>query len=354
MKLLCVQPGADYATGDVFRGFAAALRDQGHDVGMFNLSTRLDMAGKWLNFQWAEKGKPPEEQPTDADVLWLAGGEVPLRALYHEPDWVIVWSGMYLHPDFFVLLRRAGQRVALVLSESPYDDVKHVQIAPYVDLVCTNERLSLGTLLPVNPNTLYLPHAYNPRVHWPLEPGPDVPRHDVVFVGTAFQERIELLEAVDWTGIDLGLYGWWELLREDSPLRPYVKGSVVMNAEAVELYRAAKISLNTYRSSTGFGIDVPRIESTRAESLNPRAYELAAAGCFHLSEYRAELPELFGDAVPTFDGPEQLEALIREYLADGDRRTRAAERARQAVLPHCYAERAERLIGHIERLHKAA
>lgn len=352
MKLLCIDPGASYATGDVFRGYRDALLEMGHDLGSINLSTRIDQSGKYLNWLWRNAGKPAGEKPSAADVLYLAGHDAVHRALRHEPDWTVIFSGMYFHPDLFVELRRAGCRTALVLTESPYDDREQAKIAPYVDLLFTNERLSIPKLLPINPDTHYLPHAYDPAQHHAGADDEDLPSHDVVFVGSGFEERVELLSAIDWTGIDLGLYGYWKELGSRSKLRQYVRGGITDNLQAAALYRRAKIGLNLYRSSMGFGKGVPRIH--QAESLNPRAYELAACGVFQISDHRAEVPEVFGDAVPTFSDPEQLGLLIREYLADDDRRTRAAERARQAVLPHTYASRADRLVGHLERLLLAA
>jgi len=154
-----------------------------------------------------------------------------------------------------------------------------------------------------------------------------------VFVGTAFQERIEWFRAIDWTGIDLGLYGNWDALGGRDRLRQFVKGKLVDNPRTAALYRRAKIGLNLYRQSKGFGRGAPRIVTSSAESLSPRAYELAACGVFHLSESRAEVREVFGDAVPTFRTPAEAETLIRRWLADD-----AGRRATAAALPALVAE----------------
>lgn len=353
MKLLWVDPGAEYATGDVSRGFVDALRAQGHDIGVFNLSTRIDRAGRWLNWNWKQAGKPADEKPSAADVLYLAGNEIIARALRHEPDWVVICSAMYLHPDLIVMLRRAARRTVILLTESPYDDAQQIKVAPYADLIFTNERSSVQRLRTVNPDTHYLPHAYDPHRHMPDTYADEhLPSHDVVFVGSGFEERVELLTAVDWSGIDLGLYGYWANLGSRHPLRKYVRGKIINNLTAAALYRKAKIGLNLYRQSVGFGRNVPKIHY--AESLNPRAYELAACGVFQISDCRSEVLEIFDGAVPTFGTPDELEALVRASLADDDRRTRAAERARRLVAPHTYAERAARLVGHLERLSVAA
>lgn len=352
MKLLCVQPGASYATADVHDGLVGALRQQGHEIVGYQLDQRIDRAGGWLKYCW-EKGGKTAAKPTPADIVYLASVGVIERALRHQPDWVLVFSGMYFHPDVFVMLRRAGIRGGLILSESPYDLHQEMQVAPLVDVVWTNERSCVTALRHQNLMTFYLPHAYDPEKHRPfVDAGfdDDVPAHDVVFVGSGFQERVELLSAVDWRGIDFGLYGAWESLPPRHRLRKHLRGKVVDNATAAALYRRAKISLNLYRTSIGFGRYAPRIE--RADSLNPRAYELAACGAFHLSDPRPEVLETFGAAVPTFRNPREAGDLIRRFLADDVARREHATRARRAIAPHTFAARAAQLTADLARVQR--
>ena len=266
------------------------------------------------------------------------------RALRHQVDWVIIVSGMYLHPDWIILLRRAHVKTALLLTESPYDDAKQAKIVPFVDVVFTNERTSVPTFRALNDRVYYLPHAYDPSVHFnqltsPRDEGGGVPSHDVVFVGTGFYERIELLRKIDWTGINFGLYGNWDWLGSRNKLRKYLRGGVQPNPITAALYRNAKIGLNLYRESEGFGKDAPRI--SHAESLSPRSYELAACGVFTLSSYREESREIFGDAIPMYRSPKELEELIREYLANESARIALASTLPGTVGTHTYANRAE-------------
>jgi spore maturation protein CgeB len=199
-------------------------------------------------------------------------------------------------------------------------------VAAGVDVAFTNERSCVPFLQNYNRWTYYLPHGYDPARHSPSLPAgeADVHAHDVVFVGTGFAERVALLEAVDWSGIDLGLYGAWSLVAEDSPLRPYIQSGIVPNVEAARLYRAAKIGLNLYRRSYGYDLNAPQINT--GESLNPRALELAANGVFTISDGRPEQAEVFGDVVPTFETAAELEWLVRHYLThDADRTAKARQ-----------------------------
>jgi spore maturation protein CgeB len=174
----------------------------------------------------------------------------------------------------------------------------------------------------------------------------------VVLVGTGFPERIELLSQVDWTGIDLGLYGVWSMLPSRHRLRRFVRGSAVFNRGAVGLYLRAKIGLNLHRQSVGLEKESGRIEW--AESLNPRGYELAACKVFQLSDYRAEVSELFSTSVPVFSDAQTLTGLLHRFLNDFPRRERLALDALHRIQPHNYRTRAVQLLADLERFDSGA
>jgi spore maturation protein CgeB len=341
VKILVVDPGADWSTRDVYNGLVNGLRAHGHDVIEYRYGRRLSVMGYALDRAWKDGGRE-RTKPTPGDAALFVSELAVTWALRHEPDWMVVVSGMFFHPDAFVLARRAGLRTALLLTESPYDFEQEYRVAGLVDMCWTNERTAVAPLRGANPRVRYLPHAFDPAQHTPAAAGRPAPAHDVVFVGTGFQERVELLSAVDWTGIDLGLYGMWRSLGPRSRLRAFVRGGAIENGDAVALYGHAKIGLNLFRQSKGFGAHASRIVG--AESLNPRSYELAATGAFHLSDARPEVAEVFGATVPTFSTAEELSMLLRRYLADESARREHAEAARQAVQGHSWHARAAQVV----------
>jgi len=326
----------------MFVGYYEAFKQAGVDVKQYALDKRFELAKSWLEAYWRKIGKPPERKPNWFDILYWASRDARDMAEILAVDWVLIVSGMYLSKDAFISMRRAGLKTALLCSESPYEDEAQSRLAALVDVVWTTERSSAERL-----GAGYVRHAYDPLRHsisLPIDL--DVPAHDVVFVGTGFEERIEQLAAVDWTGIDLGLYGNWSLLGSRHKLRTFVRAGPVSNERAVALYRRARIGLNLHRTSCGYGRGVPHIPW--ADSLNPRAYELAACGVFQISDYRAELREIFPNgAVPTFQS-DHLEDVLRAYLLDSPARHYAARRAREAVAPHTFAARAAQLIADLE------
>lgn len=353
LKLLLVHPGASWSTADVEAGLRFGLQRHGVSLVQYRLDARIGYHKRHLAnlYRRAVKSRPETERPTQADVMYAAGVGLIEQALRHRVDAVLVVSAMFLHPDVIVMLRRAGVPVCVLFTESPYDMEQELRVAGLVNGCWTNERSALEAFRTVNPRSGYLPHAWHPERHRPDVARPedaDVPAHDVVFVGTAFRERVAWLSQIDWSGIDLGLYGSWESLGSRHRLRPFVRGAQVDNRRAAALYRKAKIGLNLYRTSKGWGPTAPAI--AHAESLNPRAYELAACGAFFISDFRQEHVEVFGDVVPTFASPAEAGALIRMWLRDETERQARAARLPALVAEATWSHRATTIIGDLQSL----
>lgn len=349
MKLFTIHPGSTTSTHDVYSGMVRALEAQGHHLIKYNLGQRITQSGSWLKHSWqqARKSGIDVERPNSADVLYHAHGDVLLKALHHDCEWVLLFSSMYTPLYILRILRKAGLKIALILTESPYNDVEQASLVKHVNIAWTHERTSVEFLRLANPNVHYLPHAYDEAIHSFRHPAQEsIHSHDVVFVGTGFRERVELLSGVNWDGIDLGLYGIWFHLGSKSKLRRYLFAGETPNAVTASLYRNAKIGLNLFRKSKSFDRFSETID--RAESVALRAYELAACGCFFLSDPRAELTEIFGDLIPTFETPNELEALVRHYLADDDARERIGRLLPEAVKRHTWSERARQLMSDLE------
>jgi len=343
LRILLVHPGASWSTHDVFTGLHDAFQRQGVEIIEYALDNRLEHAAHFLKSAWKRSSKQAQE-PSVADILYQASLGILERALRHKADWVFIISSMYVHPDILIMLRRAHIRAAVLFTESPYEDRWQLELAPYVQACWTNERASLPAFLAANDASFYYQHAIDPTKHMPgVRAGDeDVLAHDVVFVGTGFQERCDMLAATDWTGIDLGLYGSWNLLGSRSKLRKYVRAKVIPNETTSALYRRARLGLNLHRTSTVFGPQAEHIEN--AESMGPRCYELAAAGLPFASDYRAEVAEVFGDLVPTFTTGSELRAIIDRSLHDAGERARIAHELPGCVAGHTFDARVTEIL----------
>jgi spore maturation protein CgeB len=353
VRILLVHPGASWSTADVEAGLRAGLIAHGIDVYVYRLDARIERSRRWLMSAWrrTQKDNQTLEKPTPADVIYHAGIGALEQALRHQVDVVLVVSAMFLHPDVIILMKRAGLRVVSLFTESPYDAERELAVARLVDGLWTNERTSVDAYRAVCPRVGYLPHAWIQGRHTAApQPGDEtLPRHDVVFVGSAFRERVAWLDAVDWRGIDFGLYGNWTGLPSRHPLRAFVRGaSPLPNTIAAALARRAKLCLNLYRTSAGWGPTAPEI--AHAESLNPRAYELAACGAVTISTPRAEVAERFGGLVHEVRSPVDASSLIRALLADRDERARISRELPATVAEHHWSARARMVIGDLQAL----
>jgi spore maturation protein CgeB len=351
LRVLACHPGASWATADVFNGLYHGLKYHDVEVFPYRLDQRYEASRAALHWLWRTKKKaqPDLPKPNAADLGYHASIGALEMALRQHVDVVLVVSGMLLHPDVLIMMKQAGLRVVVLFTESPYDHASEMKVAQIVDGGWTNERCVVNEFRKVNPRFGYLPHGWNPLVHRTDLPIDDsVPAHDVVFVGTAFRERVRWFNSIDWSGINLGLYGSWHGAKLNPQVRACVQEGPIDNSKAVLLYRRAKIGLNLYRTSQGWGVNAPSI--AHAESINPRAYELAACGTFFLSDYRSESAEVFGDRVPMFRTPIEAAALIRTWLADEAGRTRLAAALPALVAQASWIDRTKTVLGGLQQL----
>ena len=319
-RLLFVWTSAEFATWDVARGYHRALTRRGLNIRDYKLSTRMRYHGRALG-----------PKADDLDLLSRVASEnVLIEAMRHRADWVFIVSGMALHPDAIWYLRRVGVATVVLFTESPYDDVAQREFHDvYPEMRCfTTERTSA-----VN-GWRYLPHAYDPDVHYPRTNGGKT--SDVLLLGTLWQTRIRLLERVDWSGITPRFIGTWVAppTPDESSVGAYYEEGCVDNTHAPEYYASALICLNPFRAHP------------TAESLNPRAYELAACKAFQLADRRAEFDEVFGVGVVAEFGDDDptLEDSIRYWLDHAAERRDRCEVAYRAVQPHTFDARADTLL----------
>ena len=327
LRILFVRPVMDFSVSDVSRGYERALAAAGHTVIPYDMGQR---------FMYHTRGIGDAKREQVDAISKMASETILVEAMYANVDLVMIVSALIIHPNSLWLLRQAKIPVLALHTESPYEDEKQSEWASvYPTMInATHERTTAEKY-----GWLYLPHAYDPTVHKPLleSGGNGVQDIDVVFVGTGWAERIMLLEKVDWTGIDVRLYGLWPMMTDASPLRRYYVEGCVKNDDSVALYRRAKVAINLHRHGVG------------ATSLNPRAYELAAVGVCTVTDVRAEGAELFGVSQPSFTTANELGAHIRGMLNDAGARQWCADEARRRAKGQTFAARVATLMVEVQR-----
>lgn len=332
MRILGVEPGPFYSVADCHRGWMRAFQAAGQDVASVNLGARLDFyAGAHL-----KRGRRWVTAFPFEEAVRLASKGIVAAAFEFQPDVMWFTSGFFVPLDVLDLLRARGIRVVLLHTESPYEDDVQVGRAAHADVNLINDPTGIDKY---PAGTLYQWHCYDPAVHHPAPPI-DEYRSDVCFVGTGYPSRVEFLEQVDWDGIDVALAGHWKNLDPDSPLRKFVSHDInqcLDNDQAIKFYVSAQASFNLYR------VEAQRPELSAGWSMGPREVELAACGVPFLRQQRGEGDDVL-PMLPTFDGPDDFAAQLRELLADDQRRRSMADEARAAVADRTFDNAAARLL----------
>lgn len=333
MRTYVVHPGASWATSDVYDGLVAGLRLlDGVDV----YEGRIDTILNWYDTSLALGTQMGQWKPEILDTRVfnrqrMASAHITQHILEVWPDLVLCVSGHNYHLKDVDALRKVGIKTAVLLTESPYFGDLEMEIRRHYDIAFTNERRSAARL-----NAHYLPHAYNPAVHSP--DGPKAAASDVVFIGSWFDERKALLSSADWTGIDFVWKG--HDLDEATP------SAAVPNAETAAYYRATKIGLNHHRTTTSHGSG-EHIRPEEAESLGPRAYEIAACGTFQLmDDSRAEARDVFRDSLATYRAGDaaDLSRQTRWWLSHDTYREEWAGAQCDLVRAHSWERRAAQVL----------
>ena len=320
MKILFVWPCVTFSVWDVARGYRNAL---GKILGETNIQDYyLDK-----RIAYHQRAIPVEAQ--NETVLAKYASETVLNeALYFQADLVIIVSGLNFHPIGLWLLERAGIKTITIMTESPYNDDSQADWAsvfPEMQIV-TTERTSAKEY-----GWEYIPHAYDPQVHCPMKSDKEL-ECDVLLVGTGWPERQRILEKVNWEGIKLKLFGLWPNMDKYNVLNQFHTSGMIDNVDLPRYYASAKICLNIHRGHE------------TAESMNPRAYEIAACGAYQICDTRQEVSEMFGESVPVIKTAALLDYEIRWALSHPQERIARAQESRKRILSHTFEPRARALL----------
>ena len=261
-----------------------------------------------------------------------------------RPDVVFFISAFYQSGRQLKLLRDLGLKIVMLHTESPYQDDEQMLRGRYADLNLLNDPVNLAAWKATGP-ALYVPHSYDPDVHYPVYPRSY--SADFTFVGTAFRSRCEFFSAMDFSGIAtvLGGNGWDTVDPEFTSLLNYLghqPGECVDNAETARVYRMSRTGINFYRRESE---DAHKGEGV---AIGPREVEMAACGLFFLRDPRPESDDVF-PMLPTFDGPADAEEQLRWWLDHTRLREDSADRALMAVQDRTFDNRATEVCAMMEK-----
>lgn len=298
------------------------------------------------------KGTKPAAQLTDFYTNFLSEWTYAQVAEFN-PEICIVLAQAPVSPDFPERLRRNGIVTAFWYVENwrhlpywrdiaaHYDYFFHIQPGEFeakLDAVGCRHHAHVQT-------------ACDPHLHRAVtltEEEAETYSCDLSFAGAGYYNRVELFKG-------LGDYNFkiWGVNWSDRYLRRLLpEGEKRFGTdEFMKIVAGSRINLNLHSSSSHNGVD------PACDAINPRVFEIAAAGGFQLCDPCVGLDRLFDfdTELPVYRDLRELRDRIDYYLAHPAERDTMAAAARKRVLAeHTYDRRAEEMLEHIFAAHGAA
>jgi hypothetical protein len=345
MRILMVHPGPDFSVADVFNGWRKAFEKQGHKVITYNTNDRITFYdGAYVK---DANGEYQKAFASAAQVADLALAGLFESAYVTWPDMIFFVSGFWTSPKRLEVLKSRGHKIVMLHTESPYQDEEQFKRGRIADLNLLNDPTNLEVWRSQDVNTHYMPHSYDPDVHFPRLAG-DPYEFDFSFVGSPFLSRQKFLASMDFTGIDAVLGGgyWGSVSDEYKHLLNYLGHDTeesVDNTETAAIYRRTKVGINIYRKE-----GEEKGEAYGGYSMGPREVEMAACGLFFLRDPRPESDDTFGetagDILPSFESPEEATELLRFWVKHDDVREHFAALARERIADWTFDNMAKELM----------
>lgn len=321
MKVLI---SGSFWNGSLEESYARAFESIGWEVVRFDWDKRSQISGlfdKLLRLRLADQ--------VGDELLATTGAE--------RPDFIFVIKGKWINPKTLVVLKRQiGERLLVNFNpDSPWEpensSKRLLTSIPIYDLHFTwNSHLKQHFWEVGARNVEFLPFAYDPQLHFPVEVHEQKWQFDAVFVGTYSAHRDKLLSQV--VGCKVAIWGnGWE--RSTHVPKDWLKGEAVYGEQSTRLLSLAPAAINILRPQN-------------AGSHNMRTFEIPAT-CNAMLTTRSEEQSLWfaeGKEMECYSDPNELVekiGLLRENLQHARDVARAGfERVREET----YAKRAREIL----------
>ncbi|MBD3167242.1 glycosyltransferase, partial [bacterium] len=297
---------------------------------------------------------PNHQQQLQGMFTTLMAETVTARALAMKAQIVLFLAQAPATPDVLEELRKIGIPTAFWFVEdgslfpygarwSPlYDVFFHIQKGPYEE-----ELQNAGARF-----THYLPMAADPGIHRPMQLAQAERMEfgsDISHMGAGYYNRRHFFLGL----LDYDFKIWGNEWDGSGALRKVLQrdGARLTTEETVKVFNATRININLHSSTYTQGVN------PNGDFVNPRTFEIAAAGGFQLVDERRLLPEHFevGRELATFRDLSTCRAAIDHYLAHPDEARSIAEAGRERVLrEHTYVHRMREALEVILSRHEPA
>ena len=299
------------------------LREMGHEVRLFNfgvngLYPRLIKAVSKKHFYAYTNGQMKKLVDT------------------FRPDLFLTIFGFDHDRETIEYIREKGILTACWWLNDPFQIKRALATASSYDYYFTNAKGSVDDYKANGiKNAYFLPVAAFPRLHKKL-PVTDKP-YDICFAGDYGTPRENMLLEIA-KDFRVSIFGpsWGKKLAPNSPLRKsLVKDGFFEPEYLVKIFNRSKIALNIHSwiGKWDYG-------------LNPRVFEANGCGTFQLSDFKAEIPELYepDKEIVLYNNMDELKEKAAFYLGSDAKRTTIAEQGYARTLKeHTYTHRMQKM-----------
>jgi glycosyltransferase involved in cell wall biosynthesis len=191
----------------------------------------------------------------------------------------------------------------------------------------------------------FLPHAYDPEIHRPRPPTPELLSlfgADVSFVGAWSPKKQHYLEALVERRPKLNLKVWgpsWDRLPAISPLRRFTAFKPITGIGYATVISCSKINLGLLSEKVS--------GASSGDLITSRTFHIPACGGLLLHERTEDLTRIFkeDDSCVCFSNIDEMVAKVDALLSDDRRRQALAERGRKVVeTGHSWDERVRTIL----------
>lgn len=301
---------------------------------------------------------PEESGRLLARLFERAGLRAAEAAADFRPDLILALAQAPLDAPALVRLREAWPALLAFWLVEDFTFFNYVaEVVPAYDFLFHIQHGLIDTALRDwgLTRSAYLPLAADPDLFQPRSPEEvEVYQADLSFMGAGYPNRRRLLArlAVDYwprTGRPTGSFrifgsGWDGV---DSRLRRHLfeGGRRVSQPECALIFSGGQVNLNIHSGV----LSSPEFFPDRG-FVNPRTFEIAAAGALQIVDPRPLLPPLFeaGRELVVAESPSALPDLINHYLTHQEEAEAIGRAARARVLAeHTYSHRLNQLLSHL-------
>ena len=259
-----------------------------------------------------------------------------------EYDLIIIFKGIYINKDFISLIKKISKnsKIINIFPDDPFradyfKDISYENILktiPYFDHIFIYSKVILKKLKKKYPrNRLsYLPFGYDSVIHKKLKKkSKNSVKYDLSFIGTADDERYEIIKRLDEFKIILAGNGW----------NNYALGKNIKYVKEVnfrnfsKLLRISKVSLNILRKQN-------------ERSHNMKTFEIPSMGGLMITNRTLEQNFYFPEnkASLMYGNIKELKLKIRKINNYPKKNNAIQKRGYLIVKKHSYIERVKYLI----------